>query len=619
MKKILFFLSAVLSFTILFAQTEFTIGVLTYRLLSENKVSVIACDTSATVVNVPANVSYEGVDYDVITIGDNAFQYRVNITSVHLPNGIVSIGNRAFYSCRNLSSVNLPDGLANIGNNAFNRCGALDSITIPSGVMSIGDYAFAGTEYSFLVSNPLFTTIVIPNTVNHIGKGAFAYCTNLVSVIFEEGSQLTSFVSTEDWEKTGTFTGCSALTYIQFPQNLNNIRRYTFDKCKSLANIDIPQSVSYIEEYAFSSCDALIDVDLSHIDSIAEYAFADCKLLTNVYLPNSAKIDSNAFANVGAKYIDGLTYSADLQLNVGDYTFNNIGGFTTFYIQTTPYSSVCEEFAVIDCDKSKGGEIVILDSIEHAGVKYPVTLIGINDNPIANCSYITSIVIGNNITNIKERAFNGCSSLKTVVIGEKVDSIGTEAFYFCNNLNSVTCLATTPPELGTTVFSYDVDSLFIPCGTYDSYMSTTWNYYWDPILYSIIIEASAITTTINATIEEGETYSEFGFNESQAGTYTQTFTAENGCDSIVTLNLYVNVSIDDTEFLKEISFYPNPTSGQITFNQAIETIEVINQLGNKEMKFTNTNTINIETLPKGVYFLRLEDRNAIVIRKFLKK
>ena len=23
------------------------------------------------------------------------------------------------------------------------------------------------------------------------------------------------------------------------------------------------------------------------------------------------------------KYIDGLTYSADLQLNVGDYTFNN--------------------------------------------------------------------------------------------------------------------------------------------------------------------------------------------------------------------------------------------------------------------------------------------------------
>ena len=73
MKKILFFLSAVLSFTILFAQTEFTIGVLTYRLLSENKVSVIACDTSATVVNVPANVSYEGVDYDVITIGDNAY------------------------------------------------------------------------------------------------------------------------------------------------------------------------------------------------------------------------------------------------------------------------------------------------------------------------------------------------------------------------------------------------------------------------------------------------------------------------------------------------------------------------------------------------------------------
>ena len=77
MKKLLCFVSSLLLANLLLAQSTFTIGDLTYEVLANNKVSVIACDTSATVVNVPANVSYEGVDYDVITIGDNAFQYSL--------------------------------------------------------------------------------------------------------------------------------------------------------------------------------------------------------------------------------------------------------------------------------------------------------------------------------------------------------------------------------------------------------------------------------------------------------------------------------------------------------------------------------------------------------------
>ena len=625
MKKILCLICSLVFVNVLLAQTTFVLGDLTYEIIASNKVSVIACDTSATIVNVPSSVNYGDESYDVEKIGNEAFQYRTNLTTITIEEGVVGIGDKAFYYCFNLITINIPNSIITIGNSAFQHCGSLSSITIPNGLTSIGDYAFAGTDYNFLHSNPDFTSIVIPNTVTYIGKGAFAYCDKLVSVVFEQGSTITSFASIEDWESLGTFKGCSALTSIQLPQNLAAIEKHTFADCSSLTNIDIPQSVSYIAKNAFKDCDSLSIIDLVGIDSIAENAFSNCDMLSEIYLSDDVKIDSNAFVNVGAKNIGGLTYSADLNVNVGNYTFNNIGEVVSFYINSEQYTTSFEDVYVIDCEDNKTGEVVILDSVEYLGINYPVVDIGRRDSvldatyvPFANCRGITSLVIGNNISKIKYKAFNQCTGLRSLIVGKKITILGQEAFYSCEGLTTVKTLTTTPPTLGHNTFNYNVDTLIVPCGTYDNYMSSPWNNYWDPIVfYNTVIEETAITTTIEATIEEGETYSEFGFNESQAGTYTQTFTAENGCDSIVTLNLYVNVSIDDTEFLKEVSFYPNPTSGQITFNKAIERIEVINQLGNVVMKFTNTNTINIETLSKGVYFLRLEDKGNILTRKII--
>jgi len=53
-------------------------------------------------------------------------------------------------------------------------------------------------------------------------------------------------------------------------------------------------------------------------------------------------------------------------------------------------------------------------------------------------SKITSVVIPNLVTNIRESAFNGCKSLATVTIGESVAMIEEYAFYSCENLTSVT-------------------------------------------------------------------------------------------------------------------------------------------------------------------------------------
>ena len=51
---------------------------------------------------------------------------------------------------------------------------------------------------------------------------------------------------------------------------------------------------------------------------------------------------------------------------------------------------------------------------------------------------------------------------------------------------------------------------------------------------------------INASICQGETYNENGFNLTQAGTYSDTLTSYTGADSIVVLNLTVNPIYNDT-------------------------------------------------------------------------
>ena len=51
---------------------------------------------------------------------------------------------------------------------------------------------------------------------------------------------------------------------------------------------------------------------------------------------------------------------------------------------------------------------------------------------------VTTVVIGDGVTNIGQNAFYGCSKLISVIIGNNVKSIGSDAFYKCSGLPSVT-------------------------------------------------------------------------------------------------------------------------------------------------------------------------------------
>lgn len=66
----------------------------------------------------------------VIGIGEFAFAWCSELTSVTLTENITYIGESAFYNCKKLEEINLPYTVKTIGDGAFFACESLTDITI---------------------------------------------------------------------------------------------------------------------------------------------------------------------------------------------------------------------------------------------------------------------------------------------------------------------------------------------------------------------------------------------------------------------------------------------------------------------------------------------------------
>lgn len=102
------------------------------------------------------------------------YAYRDSVKKVVVNSGATSIGNWAFAFCTESTSVTLPSSVTSIGTGALHYCISLPSITLPSGLKSISEDAF---QSCFSLSS-----VAIPNGVTTIGKRAFANCLKLTRV-----------------------------------------------------------------------------------------------------------------------------------------------------------------------------------------------------------------------------------------------------------------------------------------------------------------------------------------------------------------------------------------------------------------------------------------------------
>lgn len=209
---------------------------------------------------------------------------------------VIAIGELAF-SGSDIKSVIIPENILTIGKGAFSYCLELESVTFPTLITEIPDNLFYNA-----VS---LESVVIPEGVTRIGEYAFYYCTSLESVTmpqetlteigesaFQECIAMESFVMPHTVTTIGEnlFHGCKSLESVEFSIALEILPKGTFVNCTSLKTVALTGMVSTVERYAFKGCTALTSVIFSaKLDIIEENAFNDCFSLITIYYGGTEK------------------------------------------------------------------------------------------------------------------------------------------------------------------------------------------------------------------------------------------------------------------------------------------------------------------------------------------
>ena len=168
-----------------------------------------------------------------------------------LSEGISVIEESAFKGCPELKQAILPQSLRIIEDAAFEGCVSLITAMLPTRLEQIGSRAFAGTPLK---------SVDFPQTLYHIGEGAYAGCQRLEKVVIPQ-----SVIDIS----VHLFEGCSSITQVKLPAHVDSIGENAFAGCAALEKIEIPASVQNIGANAFADCHPQFTM-LCYRDSAAE-------------------------------------------------------------------------------------------------------------------------------------------------------------------------------------------------------------------------------------------------------------------------------------------------------------------------------------------------------------
>ena len=98
-----------------------------YGLYSDETAKVVRQPRNIVTANIAESVEYQGITYNVTSIGYYAFSGCSGLTEIIIPDSVTSIGYQAFYNCSSLTEIVIPDSVTSIGQGAFFYC---DSLTI---------------------------------------------------------------------------------------------------------------------------------------------------------------------------------------------------------------------------------------------------------------------------------------------------------------------------------------------------------------------------------------------------------------------------------------------------------------------------------------------------------
>ena len=347
----------------------------------------------------------------------NIFAGLVSLEQVKLPSCITVIGNYAFKDCVSITNIKLPELISSVSSGEFYGCISLNDISFEGQILSVNDYAFYGCEHltNFLFDNVTnikisafessgLTHINITSDVLKIDSRAFALCSELEVVTFEEG---VTTISDE------AFADCEKLTAIKFADSITTLGSFIFSNCSNLKTVEMTDNVSKMGNAVFCNCTLLDNVKLSEmVSSIGSSVFYGCESLKEIEF-------------------------SDIVRAIPDYAFYNCKSLET--VKFNEIISTIGNYAFFGTDSLR--KVVLPDSVTKLGencfqsggiteINLPKKISEIGSYAFCDCSDLSSVVWNENntITKIPERAFSWCASLNEIELPESIVSLEESAF-----------------------------------------------------------------------------------------------------------------------------------------------------------------------------------------------
>ncbi len=433
------------------------------------------------------------------TIGDEAFESCVSLNTVIVPDSVTYLGKSAFKNCNEVVELSIPASLNCVMSNdspAFGGCNKIGKITFTAGSGTWYQYGSSSSQDSYYQYTPwqlcrfTLSSVTISDGVESIGVNAFKDCV-FTSIIIPD---------TVNTIEASSFENCTKLSTLKLSESLGTIARSAFKECTALENVSFFNHLNSIGDSAFQGCIKIASLILpDSIETLGDHAFKDCKGLKSLSVPANLNCVGNNEAPIfsGCSNIEKITFTgtenwykygptesqdsfygyAPWQLcrstlsvvvisegvtSIGDEAFRGCSKITDIAIPST--IGLIGKHVFWDCThltdirvdpnnlnfKSVSG--VLLDTKTNTLIQYPEgkkdssysipeSAQYIGEYAFRNCIALSKVIINDSIKSIGNSAFENCTGLTelTIPIGlDCVGSVGAPIFSNCENITKIT-------------------------------------------------------------------------------------------------------------------------------------------------------------------------------------
>ena len=515
---------------------------------------------------IPETVFHEGCSYTVSEIKAGAFSQCDGLSgSLVIPSSITKIGNGAFRYCHGFTgNLQIPNSVTTIEVEAFAACdGFTGQLIIPNSVVSLGVEGGSGGMQllgSFQGCTG-FCGLSLSNSASVIGEYCFAECFGLAGdVEIPEGV-----------EEIGqyAFYGCENLDGVIFPNGLRIIGAYAFKNCTNLKHLVLPETIEEIYDNAFERCTALEEIDMQCLSIWPGWTvFSKCSGLSSLSLP------------------EGMT-------KTGNFSFSECTGMESLALPSSLQE--IEQGSFYGCT-GLTGDLQIPDMVERIGA-----------SSFRKTGY-SRVIFGDSLKYLSESAFVEMPYLQLLVLKAETPPF-LELFNYQNYL--------IPRDM----------PVIVPCGSLEAYQNAEgWNEFTNmqeglTDLLSVITSdesLGAVNILKEPSCEDRSVEVMASPNEGYEFLYWEA----NG-ERVSNENPYIFDLEEDTELVaffsgtginetvQEFVLYPNPVKNMIQIDGLEPSeVQVFNTLGQMVMTMQETNEINVSGLSKGIYLLRITDKEG---------